>query len=66
MVYTDTQTRGVSHGCTFLDSPGQSGYPWCTRILRQRGSVMSVHPRIVRDILGIHGVHGYSDTGGQS
>ena len=22
IVYTDTQTQGVSHGCTSLDSPG--------------------------------------------
>ena len=22
MVYTDTQTKGVSHGCTSSDSPG--------------------------------------------
>ena len=54
-----------------------SGYPWCTWILRHRGSVTGVHPRIVGDILGmvshgwisldspgILGVHGYSDTGG--
>ena len=27
---------------------------------------MGGHPRIVLDSLGIHGVHGYSDTGGQS
>ena len=53
----DTQTQGVSHGWTSLDSPG---YPWCKWTLRHRVLVMGGHPRMVRGILG---VNGYSDTG---
>ena len=79
LVYMDTQTWGVSHEWTTLDNPRYSGYPRCTWILRHRrevatssdslgysdtgGLAMGGHPRIVQDILGIHGVRGYSDTG---
>ena len=64
LVYMDTQTQELYMARVKIsDIPGWSGYPWCTRILRHRVLFMGGHSRIIRDGLGILGVHGYSDIG---